>query len=145
MDFKELTKKLKHENTNEKYDFLLKRMVSLDHIWFLDNEGELVLYKDDAGKPFVPLWSDEKLAQLTPPKNSKIKAVEMDIETFILQFSFFLFNSQTNVAVSPLPSDTEMLVQNSLAFTRDLIETIRADVSEEKAVFYLQEVKKLLT
>ncbi|WP_439235014.1 DUF2750 domain-containing protein [Lonepinella koalarum] len=140
----ELTNLFKNKNDDEKYDLVLNRIVKQDKLWFLDNDGELVLYKDETGKNFAPVWSDEALALSNPPPKSKIKAVDMDVETFLLQFTVFLFNSQTQLTISPMPTDEQMIAQNALAFARDLIEVIRVEQGEEKALYYLGELKKII-
>ncbi|WP_439291141.1 DUF2750 domain-containing protein [Lonepinella koalarum] len=144
MSSKELQALFNNKNDNEKYDLVLKRMIKQDNLWFLDKEGELVFYTNEERKNFVPLWSDEELALSNPPTNSNIKAVEMDVETFLLQFTVFLFNSQTQLVISPTPNDEQMIIQNALAFARDLIEVIRVEQSEEKALYYLGELKKII-
>ncbi|WP_439295109.1 DUF2750 domain-containing protein [Lonepinella sp. BR2882] len=140
----ELTTLFNNKNDDEKYDLVLNRIVKQDKLWFLDNEGELVLYKDETGKNFAPIWSDEALALSNPPPKSKIKAVDMDVETFLLQFTVFLFNSQTQLTISPMPKDEQMISQNTLAFARDLIEIIRLEQGEEKALYYLNELKNII-
>ncbi|MDH2925717.1 DUF2750 domain-containing protein [Lonepinella koalarum] len=144
MSSKELQTLFNNKNDNEKYDLVLKRMIKQDNLWFLDKEGELVFYTNEERKNFAPLWSDEELALSNPPTNSNIKAVEMDVETFLLQFTVFLFNSQTQLVISPTPNDEQMIIQNALAFARDLIEVIRVEQSEEKALYYLGELKKII-
>ena len=132
------------KTVNEKYDLVLSRIVTSSKLWFLDKKGELICYRDEQDKPVAPLWSDAQLAIKNPPPESGIKAVDMDIETFLLQFTLFLFNSQTQLAISPLPNDTEVITLGALNFARDLIERIRIVEGEEKALFYLNELKKMI-
>lgn len=67
MNTSELKKALEQDN-NEKYNTILNNIIQSNKIYFLDNKGELVLYKDDEGKSFVPIWSDKHVALLNPPK-----------------------------------------------------------------------------
>lgn len=67
----------------------------------------------------------------------------MDIDTFLLQFSVFLFNTKTYIAISPLPNEQKIIVLSSLEFSRDIIEKIRIKEGEEEALYYLKEMKNI--
>ncbi|WP_314722202.1 DUF2750 domain-containing protein [Haemophilus pittmaniae] len=133
-----------NKTADKKYDLVLSHIVTGNKIWFLDKKGELIFYQNEQGKPVAPLWSDAQFAKENPPPKSEIEAVDMDVETFLLQFTLFLFNSQTQIAISPHPDDTEVITLGALNFARDLIEKIREVEGEDKALFYLNELKKII-
>ncbi|PNK61508.1 DUF2750 domain-containing protein [Psychrobacter sp. FDAARGOS_221] len=88
-------------DSNKRYEFSVSTIAESEEVFFLSNEG-LIILSDSNDNKFIPIWPEREFAEAYKDQNRKETIVKVTLEELIFGTVPDLLNKNIKLAIFPV-------------------------------------------